>query len=449
MAGKGETKLEWRFVDETEWQAILADEAGTPAGNGEQQARSLRPLPAWRYPTIIILAALITLYVYMGQREQNTSLPVILQQVVQEEAVAWRTQNLTQLARLLDLQADPDWQAAFLRNRLRMHHRTLTTISMPMVTVQTVERQDDLVLVEVVVTDAAPPWLSIPYREVRFYRQVVGRWLRAAPDPIFWGAPRAIDTAYFHFTFHQRDASAVETVATEIDVIYRRLRRAMGLSAPAAEQQWWIDIMVADASHQRSTTIRRVEKRLFVPSPALWSAPVELSDAAVLQALMIEALSDQLILEARRQIEPKQQWLPLTAGVGRWLSQPWGGGSLPSQQHYEEEHNLRRWLEGARPLRLADLTAMPEQPPLPGDDAFILLGFTSQEEYDEVLRIRVGAAQRVIAYAVATYGQDRLPVLLKALGVHTTWKALIPTVFGVSAAQFEAGWQRYLRSTMH
>lgn len=448
MTGKGETKLEWRFVDETEWQAILVDEAGTPAGNGVQQGRNLCGLSIWLYPMIILLAALITLYVYMGQRERNTSLPVILQQVVQEEAVAWRTQNLTQLAHLLDPQADPDWQAAFLRNRLRMYHRTRTTMSMPTVTVQTVERQDDLALVAVVVTDAAPPWLSMPYREVRFYRQVVGRWLRTAPDPIFWGAPRAIDTTYFHFAFHQRDAADVESVAKEIDAIYRRLHRGMGLSAPAAEEQWWIDIIVADASHQRSTTIRRVKKRLFVPAPALWSAPVERSDAAILRALVIEALSDQLILEARRQIKPKQQWLPITAGVARWLSQQWGGDSAPAQQRYEEEHHLRRWLEGARPLRLADLTAMPEQPPLPGDDAFILLGFTSQEEYDAVLQIRVGVAQSVIAYAVATYGQERLPVLLKALGAHTTWKTLIPAVFGVPAAQFEAGWQAYLRSTI-
>lgn len=76
-----------------------------------------------------------------------------------------------------------------------------------------------------------------------------------------------------------------------------------------------------------------------------------------------------------------------------------------------------------------------------------MLGFTLQEEYDAVLQIRVGAAQRVISNTVVTYGAER-PVLLKALGAHATWETLIPAVFDVPSAQFEAGWQRYLHSTI-
>ena len=36
------------------------------------------------------------------------------------------------------------------------------------------------------------------------------------------------------------------------------------------------------------------------------------------------------------------------------------------------------------------------------------------------------------------------PVLLAALGEHTSWQTLIPAIFDVSAAEFEAGWQAYL-----
>jgi hypothetical protein len=57
---------------------------------------------------------------------------------------------------------------------------------------------------------------------------------------------------------------------------------------------------------------------------------------------------------------------------------------------------------------------------------------------------RIVALATVVDYAVATYGRDHLPRLLAALGEHASWQTLIPAVFDVSAAEFEAGWQAYL-----
>jgi hypothetical protein len=59
------------------------------------------------------------------------------------------------------------------------------------------------------------------------------------------------------------------------------------------------------------------------------------------------------------------------------------------------------------------------------------------------------AAQTVVEYAVMTYGRERLPTLpgglVGARGPgYETWDALVPAVFGVSAGEFEAGWQAYL-----
>jgi hypothetical protein len=45
---------------------------------------------------------------------------------------------------------------------------------------------------------------------------------------------------------------------------------------------------------------------------------------------------------------------------------------------------------------------------------------------------------------VATYGYEQLPVLLDSLADHDDWETLIPAVFGVSAADFEANWLNYL-----
>jgi hypothetical protein len=50
----------------------------------------------------------------------------------------------------------------------------------------------------------------------------------------------------------------------------------------------------------------------------------------------------------------------------------------------------------------------------------------------------------LIEYAVATYGRERLPVLVASLRQHHTWETLVPTVFDVSATEFEAGWQVHL-----
>lgn len=45
---------------------------------------------------------------------------------------------------------------------------------------------------------------------------------------------------------------------------------------------------------------------------------------------------------------------------------------------------------------------------------------------------------------VATYGRERLPTLVASLGHYDSWETLIPAVYGVSPAEFEAGWQAYL-----
>jgi hypothetical protein len=54
------------------------------------------------------------------------------------------------------------------------------------------------------------------------------------------------------------------------------------------------------------------------------------------------------------------------------------------------------------------------------------------------------ATESVVDYAVATYGQKRLPVLILGLRADQAWDELIPAVFGASVADFEEGWNHYL-----
>jgi hypothetical protein len=54
------------------------------------------------------------------------------------------------------------------------------------------------------------------------------------------------------------------------------------------------------------------------------------------------------------------------------------------------------------------------------------------------------ALATVMAYAAATYGPERIPLLVDEAGRQESWATLIPAVFGVSADEFETGWQAYL-----
>ncbi|HRW09319.1 MAG TPA: hypothetical protein P5121_29665, partial [Caldilineaceae bacterium] len=53
------------------------------------------------------------------------------------------------------------------------------------------------------------------------------------------------------------------------------------------------------------------------------------------------------------------------------------------------------------------------------------------------------AMAMLIEYAVATYGRDRLPLLVKNLRHHASWETLLPAVYDVSPAAFESGWQEH------
>lgn len=51
-----------------------------------------------------------------------------------------------------------------------------------------------------------------------------------------------------------------------------------------------------------------------------------------------------------------------------------------------------------------------------------------------------------VEWTFPTDEQDRTALArwIAALGDHGDWESLVPAVFGVSAAGFEAGWQAYL-----
>jgi hypothetical protein len=71
-----------------------------------------------------------------------------------------------------------------------------------------------------------------------------------------------------------------------------------------------------------------------------------------------------------------------------------------------------------------------------------------REEPDSLRLVRhpghTVAQATLVEYAVATSGRERLPGLVAGLGHYASWDTRLPAVLGVSAAEFEAGWQVYL-----
>jgi hypothetical protein len=98
---------------------------------------------------------------------------------------------------------------------------------------------------------------------------------------------------------------------------------------------------------------------------------------------------------------------------------------------------LYSWRLRESPVRLAQLAALlyPEEYAFPPS---AIVTSNPPHEGDAV------ALATLIDCAVTAYGRERLPALIAGLGQHESWDALIPAVFGISAAEFEASWQVFL-----
>ena len=230
-----------------------------------------------------------------------------------------------------------------------------------------------------------------------------------------------------------------------------------------------------------SATSLYAKRTITVPSPALLSVPVEMTDATVFYQSVVYPLAILVVMEVIDQYpnsgnggiasgSPSSTLCaygssgrmsgPLAVGreeVVRWLYQNAQAESVEARQAVPAGYERL-----CRTYRIWDLS--PELMSIPLTAArtnatvvAVALSVAAQLNDFRVRRLvhrtgecaEVGVGSRValetvIEYVVATYGRDHLPRLIAALGEHTSWQTLIPAVFDVSAAEFEAGWQAYL-----
>jgi hypothetical protein len=309
--------------------------------------------------------------------------------------------------------------------------------------------------------------------------------VRTAPDAELWGAPHRLETRFFVFYFRQHDAPAVKSVAQQVDALYARMRGNLGLAAlPLTEKaQLMIDPMQPPGEIE---SYLRYQRRLVVPSPALYLAPVELTDEEILTQGLTLALLESLLREANYVYNMHEAWQPLLGGwrlwqlwdanlsLGHWRTEVvkwlfvdlrmgaahYHSTALPD--HYSQLCAIHAlWM--VQPMEIGIPTwcqrmwnghwyappGLLQNPPVtlaalhvPAKDYnYSALNSQSDNAYHPGSTV---ALATLIEYIVATWGHDHLPRFLAGLARYDSWETLVPAVFGISASEFEAGWQGHL-----
>lgn len=218
---------------------------------------------------------------------------------------------------------------------------------------------------------------------------------------------------------------------------------------------------------------------MTVAAPALYTAPLTLSETVILSQAVMLLLGTKVLQEWSQTVampDEEIRWSLMTNALRLWQIWETGGplaigrreivqGLYNTQQDLSDRATRRQlpsnydqictawqtwhlsakrliplacsdedpefWYAQPAPLRLKDLA----RPLGPAD---IWLNKKTDEPGEVV------ALATMLEYVVAEYGGSSLPALLTAFGHHRTWETLIPTVFNTSAAEFEHGWHQYL-----
>jgi hypothetical protein len=289
----------------------------------------------------------------------------------------------------------------------------------------------DYAMVEVWTHESDAAWLPAPYRRTIFYHETELGWLPTTPPEVFWQPLATLQAGRFTFIYGRRDSSAALEAARQVEAVDAELRTELGLPTTdetltvrvAADLMLELDPVDMSVTHLGGT--------LYVPSPALLALPAHISEGDALLQLVEGLLTARALREALHDPTQFCSWQPLANGL--FPSLLWARSSLPSMRRYHTERFLRNLTHGDLPglARLGpDRTActrssnsMSQDFGLPTDDI----------------------ATSLVDYALSTYGRDRLSALIDGMRRYDAWDALIPAVFGVSATEFEAGWQKWLR----
>lgn len=467
--------VEWIVAEsEADWDRLCAPSIPTispPANKRMNRNRSL-----WVVGTLLLLLAGVSSWWSHGK--PNALQPTVDELVTLQAAPgAMEADRRALVDTVIGDQMPQDWRRQLKPAESNGHAGQATPpAASSSIEITKIETLGDRAVVSIITTAK----LDAPsFRQTRFYQHTAAGWRQTAPDTALWGPARTLETPYFVYHFRAHDAPAVRVVAPRLDALYTTLHRNFGLLLTPGVAKRVIDVRVTQDPGAALPWFDVADDPFIVASPARYLAPVTLTDVALLEqtlalpllaAVLTQAShqygiqeSRQTILSALRLWHVWEMDLPLAA----WREEivPWLYADLtvatPERpvvlpQHYTDlclAHKL--WLWGPAQLGIPiACTALDRESSSfsawgPHDPPLHLQQIALQAPLEEANPVSSHRGQRValatlIAYAVATYGRETLPVLVAGLGQHESWETLIPAVYGVSAIEFEAGWQAYL-----
>lgn len=218
-----------------------------------------------------------------------------------------------------------------------------------------------------------------------------------------------------------------------------------------------------------------VSRQIVLPSPLLQAETVSMDQTVLLRQSWAVALGDGAVLEAGKHYRVPYGWLPLLDGLRLWLLWDGDGPLTVSKQRIvawlrdpvnrglslDEVADICRvfgfWrlspLDYAIPVG-CDQSGyfMPSPIPLPRQLSALAPIYPPKDSLDDQYTPAQPQPSKAVSvalallydYATERFGEDAIAHLLAGLAEHPDWDTLIPGVYGVSAAEFEAGWQAWL-----
>lgn len=463
---KQSVTLQWRIAEsDREWAHLCQP----PVPAVKSQRGLLRRLSE----LLLLMVGLSSIggwYWYTTQAEFQEAQTALIAAVQQEALVApSASPAATPVARLEPLQAE---HALLVVVKPKLSGAQFAP------TVRVLKLQGDQAVVMVLTPAVAH---TPAHRQTQFYRRTDVGWQRTAPDATLWGPPQELETTFFRWHYRQNDAPVVAAVAPQLEVIYATLRRNFGLAQAPQPSTLTIEVSVTQPTGAVSPWFGAAEAYV-VASPALYQAPIDVTDAELLLQSLALPLANMVMDQARAHHQLPSSWQPLLDGLRLW--QQWDldlplsnwrqevvswlyreltradvGQRVVLPAHYTElcaTHTL--WLPSPLlfgiPLACGDLDQRVGYFSATGGRSQALhlthrsaptSGAYAEPSIQGVdQRGQTVALATLIDYAVTTYGRERLPMLVAALQHHKRWETLLPAVYGMSAAEFEAGWQEYL-----
>lgn len=409
------------------WGHVLHGQPEAAAANGADRHGS-RALVLGAQWVVVPLRLLLTLCALalcgsgasMASEEQRAArMRRELSVTVAKDVQVWRDGDEKAYAALLDERADPSWR----RDLDRTWRRTLARDGeIPQTQVAQITPQGDYTLVALDLAQSNSRWGSTVYRQYRFYRLVDGRWLRTFPTDSFWGETQMLETPHIRFEFREWDTPVVNDTAVRLERIYTRLYKIVDIPTPLAA-----DKLTLSVAPRASGSWSMEGRQIRVPSYISVSTEPGLSEADVFVQTVTSGLTYQVLRDVRapQGWTYSSLWNAIFPGLHSWLMA--SASQQPVLWDARAEALLQQQLAAHGPLRLVNLSYMP----LPTEQA---------EEW--LWRMKAGEA--MMDYIVLTYGEKKIPPFIKGLSTYSSWATLVPGLFDVPLAEFEADWNRYL-----